>query len=312
MFSKIWAHAEQRASFSAILAGVGFGLALGALFIVGGMGRQITDHTRAQRMREAVAFGYAGQTADAGTGLSLGLTHYGLQQGSDAEVVARRFGEGRGAARATRAADLECLSEAVYYEARGESPRGQAAVAQVVMNRVRHPAYPKSVCGVVFQGARARGCQFSFACDGSMRHRRESLAWVRARRTASQVLAGAVLANIGAATHFHTTAVSPAWAPQMLRVAQVGVHIFYRLSPQRARLMAARTASDPRVVLISTPLVSPPDLYVVPLAVEAAVEASLREPKPVEPDLKAPAKPAEAAALSPNQSPNQSQTPAAS
>ena len=70
--------------------------------------------------------------------------------------------------------ELECLADAVYYEARGETPSGQAAVAQVVMNRVRHPAFPKSICGVVFQGAYNRtGCQFSFACDGSMRRARD-------------------------------------------------------------------------------------------------------------------------------------------
>ena len=299
MFSNIWVHAAKRAPFSAALAGVGLGLALGAVFIVGGLDRQIAEHAHAERMSEAAALGYAGRSPDPGLGLTLGLTHYALRPGLDAQTAASRFAKGRGSAPAARKADLECLSEAVYYEARGESPSGQAAVAQVVMNRVRHPAYPKSVCGVVFQGARARGCQFSFACDGSMRHRRESGAWIRAHRVASQALAGAVVANIGAATHFHTTQVSPAWAPQMLRVAQVGVHVFYRLSPQRARRMAAWAASDERVTLISAPLAEPPELRIAPAGVEAAVEASLREPNTPEAEAMAAAKPAEAAALSP-------------
>ena len=292
MFSKIWARAAQRAPFNAALAGVGLGLALGALFIIGGMGRQITDHSRAERMAEAAARGYSGLSVDPGSGLTLGLTHYGLRAGSDAQTAANRFAQGRGSARAARAADLECMTDAVYYEARSESARGQAAVAQVVMNRVRHPAYPKSVCGVVFQGARASGCQFSFACDGSMRQRRESDAWTQARHVAAQALAGAVVANIGAATHYHTIAVSPAWAPQMLRVAQVGVHVFYRLSPRRAHLLAGDSSPE-RLVLISAPLTAQPEVQIAPGGLEATIEASLRESKPSEPA----AKPGEAVAL---------------
>jgi spore germination cell wall hydrolase CwlJ-like protein len=125
--------------------------------------------------------------------------------------------------------ELECLADAVYYEARGETPSGQAAVAQVVMNRVRHPAFPKSICGVVFQGAYNRtGCQFSFACDGSMRHARDVGAWNRARKIAARALAGTMANEVGSATHFHTINVSPGWGPRLLRVAQVGMHIFYR------------------------------------------------------------------------------------
>ncbi|WP_245863818.1 cell wall hydrolase [Caulobacter mirabilis] len=125
--------------------------------------------------------------------------------------------------------DLECLTQAVYYEARGETPAGQAAVAQVVLNRARHPAFPKSICGVVFQGAYGAGaCQFSFACDGSMRKRREPGAWQRAERVAAKALSGAVMNTVGTATHFHTVNVSPGWGPRLVRVGQVGLHIFYR------------------------------------------------------------------------------------
>jgi len=125
--------------------------------------------------------------------------------------------------------DLECLTQAVYFEARGETPAGQAAVAQVVLNRARHPAFPKTVCGVVFQGAYGGGtCQFSFACDGSMRKRREPGAWNRAERVAARALSGGVMTEVGNATHFHTINVSPGWGPRLVRVGQVGLHIFYR------------------------------------------------------------------------------------
>jgi spore germination cell wall hydrolase CwlJ-like protein len=125
--------------------------------------------------------------------------------------------------------DLDCLADAVYYEARGETPAGQAAVAQVVLNRVRHPAFPKSVCGVVFQGAQGgSGCQFSFACDGSMGRGREPAAWRRSREVAAHALAGFVMPSVGNATHFHVVGLDPGWGPRLLRVAQIGLHVFYR------------------------------------------------------------------------------------
>ncbi|WP_349312933.1 cell wall hydrolase [Brevundimonas subvibrioides] len=125
--------------------------------------------------------------------------------------------------------DLECLTQAAYYEARGEGADGMRAVAQVVLNRARHPAFPNSVCGVVFQGAGRRvGCQFSFTCDGSMRAPVNRAAWNRARTVASAALSGSVYASVGNATHFHTTGVSPSWRNSLLRVSQVGSHVFYR------------------------------------------------------------------------------------
>ena len=141
--------------------------------------------------------------------------------------------------------ELECLAEAVYYEARGETPSGQAAVAQVVMNRVRHPAFPKSICGVVFQGAYHRtGCQFSFACDGSMRHARDVSAWNRARKIATRALSGAIGNQVGSATHFHTVNVSPVWGPRLMRVTQVGMHIFYRFGRRNASPTHLPTVDD--------------------------------------------------------------------
>jgi hypothetical protein len=126
-------------------------------------------------------------------------------------------------------AALQCLTAAVYHEARSEALEGQRAVAQVVLNRVRHPAFPKTVCGVVYQGSQRRtGCQFSFTCDGSLRGRRDPAAWTRARKVAQTALAGSVYGPVGVATHYHTTAIRPWWAPSLKRAVTVGSHIFYR------------------------------------------------------------------------------------
>ncbi|WP_375404648.1 cell wall hydrolase [uncultured Sphingomonas sp.] len=140
-----------------------------------------------------------------------------------------------------RAAD--CLTAAVYYEARSQGPDGQRAVAQVVLNRVRDRAFPASVCGVVYQGSQRRtGCQFSFTCDGSMAARREPGAWERARGVAEAALAGGVYAPVGSATHYHTTAVSPWWAPSLARIGLVGSHIFYRWRGALERALTFRQA----------------------------------------------------------------------
>ena len=126
---------------------------------------------------------------------------------------------------------LDCLTAAVYYEARSESDDGQRAVAQVVLNRVRNPAFPGSVCGVVYQGSlRSTGCQFSFTCDGSLAARREPGAWEHAREIASAALAGEVYSPIGAAMYYHTTAVHPYWESSLTPVTTIGAHIFYRWS----------------------------------------------------------------------------------
>ena len=124
---------------------------------------------------------------------------------------------------------LECLTAAIYYEARSEHRDGQRAVAQVVLNRVRDRAFPKSVCGVVYQGShRSTGCQFSFTCDGSMHARRNSGAWDRSALIAAAALAGDVYAAVGSATHYHANYVTPWWASSLAQVGQVGAHIFYR------------------------------------------------------------------------------------
>lgn len=124
---------------------------------------------------------------------------------------------------------LDCLAKAIYYEARSETEDGQRAVAQVVLNRVRHPAFPDSICGVVYQGAQLRtGCQFTFTCDGSLNYGAAGLAWDRARRIALEAMNGETYAPVGTATHYHTTAILPYWASSLTRLAVVGAHVFYR------------------------------------------------------------------------------------
>jgi spore germination cell wall hydrolase CwlJ-like protein len=128
-----------------------------------------------------------------------------------------------------RSQALKCLTQAVYYEAATEPLKGQQAVAQTVINRLRHPGYPKSICGVVFEGAmRSTGCQFSFTCDGSLARAPEPTLWKRAQGVAKAALNGFVAKDVGTATHYHADYVSPYWAPTLLKIAQVGAHIFYR------------------------------------------------------------------------------------
>ncbi len=124
---------------------------------------------------------------------------------------------------------LTCLTQAVYYEAAREPQLGQEAVAQVVLNRLRHPAYPKSVCGVVYQGsARSTGCQFTFTCDGALASTPESSLWLRAQDVAGRALNGYVVKGVGSATHYHAEYVAPYWAPTLVKMAKIGAHIFYR------------------------------------------------------------------------------------
>src|SRR5687767_10604002 len=139
---------------------------------------------------------------------------------------------------------LECLTAAVYYEAAIEPTEGQRAVAQVVLNRVRHPAYPRSVCGVVFQGSeRTTGCQFTFTCDGSLRRTPSASGWARARKVAEEALAGKVYAPVGWATHYHTNWVVPYWSSSLVKSANVGTHIFYRWTGGWGRPGAFRRTS---------------------------------------------------------------------
>jgi spore germination cell wall hydrolase CwlJ-like protein len=160
---------------------------------------------------------------------------------------------------AEKAAALQCLTAAIYYEAALEPREGQEAVAQVVLNRMRHQGYPKSVCGVVFQGSDRPGCQFSFACDGSMARAPVAWAWRNAKDVAEQALDGFVMKDVGTATHYHTSWVMAPWTPTLLKVTQIGAHIFFRpLGPEgdpsqfRARYLGGEAIAS-KVDLIGKP-----------------------------------------------------------
>jgi len=128
--------------------------------------------------------------------------------------------------------EKNCLATAIYFEARGESQLGQKAVAEVVLARTRAPERPKTICGVVYEGARNGSgyCQFSFACDGHAEKVRDHTAWSKALRIASATMrtGGKVNAVVGNATYYHANYVSPSWASGMIKVATIGTHVFYR------------------------------------------------------------------------------------
>lgn len=270
------------------------GLAIGCAYLGGTAAKATTVRAQAERIEGATAAGFTEEALAAaaggldGSALSIARRHDpytvagGAQRDRQAELMTARLEQLRGrradpglrrihlagpvAAMPFRLSstldasrDLDCLTQAAYYEARGEGRDGMRAVTQVVLNRVRHSAFPNSVCGVVFQGAgRRTGCQFSFTCDGSMRGPVNKAAWNRARAVASAALSGAVFAGVGNATHFHTTGVSPTWRHSLVPVGQVGDHLFYRFGgrsgSREAFSYAARpsTATDgPRLIQAS-------------------------------------------------------------
>jgi spore germination cell wall hydrolase CwlJ-like protein len=128
------------------------------------------------------------------------------------------------------AKEQKCLAEGIYFEARGEEVKGQAAVAQVILNRVRNPTYPKTICGVVYQNENWRNrCQFSFACDRIPDLILSPWHWKTAKEIAMAVTAGKIwFDDVGSSTHYHATYVKPPWGRTMKRVAKIGKHIFYR------------------------------------------------------------------------------------
>jgi hypothetical protein len=208
----------------------------------------------------------------------------------------------------TRAED--CLTAAVYYEAGFESRAGQEAVAQVVLNRVRHPAYPKTVCGVVFQGSnRTTGCQFTFTCDGSLFRRPNETAWRRAREVAVAALHGHVAKSVGNATHYHADYVAPYWSTSLVKVATIGAHIFYRWTGGAGKPPAFNglyAGAEPEVLPIGTgaptvasldpvvdaalaPVSAPGPMVVTPQDRATPVEAANAPAPRIEPLVPAPA-----------------------
>jgi len=286
--------ARIRPGAAAATFGAMVGLAIGCAYLGGAAAKATTVRAQAERIERATAAGFTEEALAAAAGgldesaLAIARRHDpytvagSAQRDRQAALLTARLEQLRtrsadrglrrvsltgplaaqpfhlgGALDASR--DLECLTQAVYYEARGEGREGMKAVAQVVLNRVRHRAFPNSVCSVVFQGAgRRTGCQFSFTCDGSMRGRVNRAAWNRARDIASAALSGSVYAPVGNATHFHTTGVSPQWRQSLVRVNQVGDHLFYRFGGRSgsgaAFSYAARPSTDadaPRLIQAS-------------------------------------------------------------
>jgi spore germination cell wall hydrolase CwlJ-like protein len=156
------------------------------------------------------------------------LIRMASMKGGDGEEPTKIFGAL--SEKEFRAREVRCMATAIYFEARGESTRGQIAVGQVIMNRVRSSFYPNTICGVVFQGQWNRNaCQFSFACDGNTDAPKETEQWKAALDVAKQVISGKVyLTDIADATHYHAVYVRPDWRRDVRRIKQIGVHIFYK------------------------------------------------------------------------------------
>lgn len=173
-----------------------------------------------------------------------------LQPAAFATEPARPFLANYGDAASAARAET-CLTEAIYYEGALESERGQRAIAQVVLNRVRHPAYPDTVCGVVFQGQhRTTGCQFTFTCDGARARPPVPNLWRRANLVAKAALGGAVAEEVGLSTHYHADYVAPYWSASLDPSGQIGRHLFYRWkgnAGQPAAFSARYTGREPEI-----------------------------------------------------------------
>jgi spore germination cell wall hydrolase CwlJ-like protein len=140
--------------------------------------------------------------------------------------------------------ERRCLATAIYFEARGEPLQGQIAVGQVILNRVRSPNFPETICGVVYQGQMAPGCQFSFACDGKTDTPKNDSHWALAQKLARQITSGQVwLPEIGYSTFYHADYVSPQWKSAMNKIDSIGRHIFYKKRNEKAYIVEEASAA---------------------------------------------------------------------
>jgi spore germination cell wall hydrolase CwlJ-like protein len=139
--------------------------------------------------------------------------------------------------------ERRCLATAIYFEARGESVEGQVAVGQVILNRVRSPQFPETICGVVYQGQMAPGCQFSFACDGKTDNPRKDAQWAQAQDLARKISSGQVwLPEVGYSTYYHANYVSPRWIGDMSKIDRIGRHIFYKKRNEQPYVVEASSS----------------------------------------------------------------------
>jgi spore germination cell wall hydrolase CwlJ-like protein len=163
------------------------------------------------------------------------------------------------------ARERRCLAIAIYFEARGEPMRGQVAVGQVILNRVRSPLFPETICGVVYQGQMAPGCQFSFTCDGKTDNPRNDAQWARAQDIARRITKGELwLPEVGYSTYYHANYVRPNWTGDMSRIDTIGRHIFYKKRNEQPYLVEASAAPQPSE---PQPPESPPSLFTLAPAV---------------------------------------------
>ncbi len=223
--------------------------------------------------------------AEPGSGSINGLsdtTHNDRDQTSAAHLIRQTAFRGS-AIDDSRA--LHCLAQAVYYEAGMEPDAGQRGVAQVILNRVRHPSYPSTVCGVIYQGSeRNTGCQFTYTCDGSLRRKPARFHWDRAKKVAAEALAGKSYTSVGTATHYHATYVYPYWAPSLRFLGTVGAHRFYswkgnagKASAFSQRYRGGEPLPVPKTRRVNVTRDNATDSSLDPIELEKAYEAGRRK-----------------------------------
>ena len=297
---------RQRASVAAAAFGGVVGLAIGFAYLGGAVAQSATVRGQANRIAGAYDSGFTEEALAAAVGgldhsaLIIARRHDpytvagAAQRDRQAAMLTAMLEQRRGGAQLIQAStgptdlrgpldvqgapafrlngalegsrDLDCLTQAVYYEARGEGQAGMQAVAQVILNRVRSSAFPNTVCGVIFQGAgRRTGCQFSFACDGSMRGRREGGAWERSRRVAARALDGYVYAPVGTYTPERE-------APREVETLQASLVPTEAIEQAGERVVSALTGETVPAATAETPA-QPPAPVAVPSAVEIVATA---------------------------------------
>ena len=178
------------------------------------------------------------------------------------------------------AREKRCLAIAIYFEARGEPERGQVAVGQVILNRVRSPLFPETICGVVYQGQMAPGCQFSFTCDGRTDNPRNDAQWAQAQDIARRITKGELwLPEVGYSTFYHADYVRPNWAGSMSRIDTIGRHIFYKKRNEEPYLVEASAA--PQAPQQPAPEAAPSLFTLAPaVSLVAAADGSSNAPTP--------------------------------